>query len=496
MGPAIGAVVAQAIEPVSTPGVSSRADLQALTVSRGPSQRTVLRPPHRWMTRIVLPLVLLAGFGGLMIWSSWDLLTPRLPVTVLSVVARKTVVEARGVELFTATGWVEPRPYPVEVPALAEGVVERLLVLPGQSVEANQVVAKLIDTDARLALDAVRQDLLERRLKVRSAQADLAEMEAQLRSSKVKVKVDQDLVREKLVSPVRLELTIAEQDVAEARVTQAKARLAETEARLQLALVAEQVAQLRLDRMKVRSPVAGIVMSVNTVPGRMVGVRNLAGNAPESLLTLHDADDLQVRVEVPLEKFQLVRPDQPASIEVDALPGQRLAGLVLYDTHETDIQRNTVRVKVGLVHIPGRVLNAPASLPVTSLPQVELLAITQGIRRWVHPQDYLRPGMIAKVRVQAPPTAGKDTGGEVLRIVIPNRLLVKEEGQIRVWLVDQGRNRAVLRPVAVGQTLANDRVEIVQGLQPSDKLITTSRELLRPDMRVVISGEDAVAAAR
>ena len=487
---------APSVDASLTPGEAPRADLQALSVTRGPSQRTVLQPPRRWMTRIFLPLTLLAGFGALVVWSSWDLLTPRLPVTVMSVVARKTVVEARGVELFTATGWVEPRPYPIEVPALAEGVIERLLVLPGQAVEANQVVAKLIDTDAKLALDAVRQDLVERRLKVRSAQADLAEMEAQLRSSKVRVKVDEDLVREKLVSPVRLELTIAEQDVAEARVTQAKARLAEAEARLQQALVAEQVAQLRLDRMNVRSPVTGIVMSVNTVPGRMVGVRNLAGNAPESLLTLHDADDLQVRVEVPLEKFRLVRPDQPALIEVDALPGQRLAGVVLYDTHETDIQRNTVRVKVGLVHIPGRFLNAVACFPVNSLPQSTFLAITQGMRRWVHPQDYLRPGMIAKVRVQSPPTADKETGGEILRIVIPEGLLVKDEGQIRVWLVDQARGRAVLRPVALGQALGNERVEIVQGLQPSDKLITTSRELLRPHIRVVISGEEAATPAR
>ena len=464
-------------------------DLHALAVRRETPASNLVRPPRRWLTRVGLPLVLLGGFGALALWTSWDVLSPRLPVTVQPVIAKKGIVQAAGAELFTATGWIEPRPNPIEVPALAEGFVEKLLVLPGQHVESNAVIAQLVTADAELALESAQQEAAELRLKVQSAQFDLEELEAQLRSARVTVKSDEELVQNKLVSPLRLELSQAQKEVAEARVKQGKARLAEAETRLKHSTIRERMARLRLERMQVRAPVAGVVMSLNTLPGRMVGVRSLSERMPESLATLYDPDNLQVRVEVPIDKFQLIRPDQPATVEVDVLPGRRLAGSVLYDTHETDIQRNTVRVKVGLLQIPGGLVRAPWLIPAATLPQAAFAGLSVAIRAAMTPQDLLRPGMIAKVRVLSPATAATEPGGEVVRFYVPRRLVVTDGGQTSVWLVEQTTGQAVLRSVTLGPAQTADMVEVAQGLHPSDKVITTSRELLRPGLRVVISGE-------
>jgi multidrug efflux pump subunit AcrA (membrane-fusion protein) len=465
-------------------------DLQALAVRRAPTRMADLRPPRRWFTRVLLPLLLLSGFGGLIAWSSWDLLSPRLPVTVRPVVARKAIIEATGVELFTATGWIEPRPNAMEVPALAEGVVEKLLVLPGQRVEAGQVIAQLVATEAEIALDEARQESLDRRLKVETTKLDVLEMEAQLKSVMVRVKADEELVKKEVISPVRLEQTIAEKEIAEAKLKQAKARLAEAEAQVGHCRIHERSALLRLDRMTVRSPSAGVVMSLNTLPGRMVGVRNLTGSMPESLVTLYDPEHLQVGVEVPLDKFHLVRPDQPATVEVDVLPGRRLPGMVLFDTHKTDIQRNTVHVEIGLIQISAKTALCPAALPISPLSQAMWVGMTAAVREALTPQELLRPGMIVRVRVLSPPTAPQQAGGEVLRIYLPRRLLVTGEGETRVWIVDQSTSQAVLRTVSLGSATAGDLAEITQGLHASDKLITSSRELLRPGLRVVISAEE------
>src|SRR5438046_2519026 len=66
-----------------------------------------------------------------------------------------------------------PRPTPILVTALAEGVVDKLLVVEGQEVQAGAVVAHLIDVDARLALKAAKADLQLRQAELNGAQAAL-----------------------------------------------------------------------------------------------------------------------------------------------------------------------------------------------------------------------------------------------------------------------------------------------------------------------------------
>jgi multidrug efflux pump subunit AcrA (membrane-fusion protein) len=470
------------------------ADLQALTVRRAPGgTHPAIRPPRRWLSRVGLPLLLLGGFAGLVAWASWGVLVPAAPVTVTPVVARTGIIQTRGVELFSATGWIEPRPTPLEVPALAEGVVEELLVLPGQRVRAGEVVARLIDADARLALQSAQDELAERQLKVQAAQADLSEAQAMLRAADANVKADEELYRNQVIGLARYEQTVAQQAVAQARVAQARIRVKEAEARVRQGETAVRIAELRLERMNVRAPVNGVVMSLNAIPGRMVGTRNPTSGQPDSIVTLYNPDELQVRVEVPIDKFQLVRPGQPALIEVDVVPGERLPGVVLYDTHETDIQRNTVRVKVGLLPAADRACPWPCPLPALAhlAAQGVIEALLTARQQVTAPQHKLRPGMIAKVRVLAPPTAGdEEKGGEVLRILVPKRLIVSAEGQSAVWIVDQAAHRAVLRPVVLGPAQQGELVEVVQGLQPSDKLISGGREGLQPGQRVRITGEE------
>jgi hypothetical protein len=187
-----------------------------------------------------------------------------------------------------------------------------------------------------------------------------------------------------------------------------------------------------------------------------------------------------------------VQPGQPVVLELDVLPGQRIPCTVLYDTHETGLNGNTVRVKAGFDRPPAAGFAWPLPLPgAEHLATEGVVNVVQAVQqRLTGPWQKLRPGMVARVSVLAPPTSAEITPTESLRLFIPQRLLLTEGGQGAVWLVDQSAGRALLRQVTPGLARDGELIEIAQGLLPSDKLITSSRTSLTPGLRVKISNEE------
>jgi len=143
------------------------ADLTALSRAGGVS---VARPRRRVLTRVVVPAAIILGALGLLAYAARESLRSAVDVTVAPVVlvsgtggAIGRVGEGGHQEVVQAPGWIEADPYDVGVPALATGVLKELLVLEGQRVVAGQVIAKLVDDDAKLAL-ARRRRMSRRRM--------------------------------------------------------------------------------------------------------------------------------------------------------------------------------------------------------------------------------------------------------------------------------------------------------------------------------------------
>src|SRR5262249_14737117 len=143
--------------------MSAQIDLKQLAVRRESAESHAIRPRRsRWLSRYVLPVAVLLGFAAVLLWAARDSLLPPKPVTVVPVLTSRAEMQQEGTPLFQAAGWVEPRPTPTVVSALAEGVVEELLVVEGQEVKAGEPVARLIEIDAKLALDAAEATVLLR----------------------------------------------------------------------------------------------------------------------------------------------------------------------------------------------------------------------------------------------------------------------------------------------------------------------------------------------
>ncbi len=129
-------------------------DLRVLARELKPDRENdrIPQPSFRWKTRVALPALIASSFMTLLLVTSYDSLAPAVEVRFTPVIVKSLSGPMAGAVTVQAAGWVEADPYKSYVTALADGVVREVLVLEGQRVEKGQVVARLVDDDAKLAL--------------------------------------------------------------------------------------------------------------------------------------------------------------------------------------------------------------------------------------------------------------------------------------------------------------------------------------------------------
>ena len=500
-------------------------DLRAL--SRGPRElgnadapvatARIPRPPVKWKSHVWLPAGLLLAAVLLLSHVLGDVLSSATEVRVVPVVV-KTTAETGGAVTVQAPGWVEAAPYPISVPALADGTVKDVLVLEGQPVKTDDVVARLVDDDAKLALSRAEAELKQREAAHRATQATwdnpvertravalaegmVAETKAQLDQLGAEVVAEQaraDELRDRLarnqraleqqaateteVVQVRLQLAAqegtlkarqAQRPVLEAQLRQRQAELAAAKenARLRIderralneaaAAVADATARrdeaaLRLARMEIRSPADGIVMQRLVEPGSKLAF----GMDPEHsahAVRLYDPKKLQVRVDVPLADAAKVGVGQKAKVVVGVLPDRTFEGVISRVVHEADIQKNTLQVKV---------------------------AITD-------PIPDLKPEMLARVRFLSTGNAGATTKQAQL-VFAPENLIRRDGDKSLAWVAAGGV--AEQRSVELGTSRQDGWVSIASGLQPGDQLIAGDPSHLHSGAKVRVVGESDATA--
>ncbi len=444
------------------------------------------------MTRVVLPALILVSAVAVVGYSSRDLLRPAVPVRVAVVIPRDgaagvpTPGGERNVAIVQAPGWVEPAPYAVTVPALAEGVVREVLVLEGERVEAGQVVARLIDDEARLAARTAEALVAEREAAVELARAAVAtaEMHAHVERAareelREEIERKRGLIEAGAVSPgelrrleIRLSGLEARSAAAERAVDEARAALVLAQAALATARLERDSAILRLDRMEIRSPSSGVVLSRLVWPGVHVSTGSMRegdmGHAG-GVLRLYDPASLQVRVDVPLADAAKVGLGCRAVVTSEALPDTPIAGMVTRVVHEANIQRNTVQFKVALEDPPA----------------------------------VLKPEMLVRVRLFGSGQVGEGAAGAARPIdailLVPARAIQPAAmGKGVVWVIDVISGRTVVRRREVEVTSWTDpeHVAVTSGLRMTDRVIVDPPGTLTDGARVRVVPDAAPPPVR
>ncbi|MBI3412001.1 MAG: efflux RND transporter periplasmic adaptor subunit [Planctomycetes bacterium] len=506
-------------------------DLRQLAVRREASAPR-RRSRHVW-TRFVLPGVVLAGFVAVFGWAARDSLLPARSVTVVPVMTTRMEVQTEGTSLFQSAGWVEPRPTPILVTALTEGVVEKMFVVEGQKVKAGDKVARLIEADAALALQAAEADLELRQAELENSnaalkaartnlekpvhlQAALGEAEAtvaqketelaalpfqitvakakmistkqsyagkkQAASSGALAAVDLIMAKSEFDCACAVHAELEQRDARLKReldaqkqrrdalrqrldlktdemraVGESEANVKASDARRKQADVALAAAKLRFERLTIKAPVDGQIMSLVARPGmRVMGLAPGAFQDASTVVTMYDPTLLQVRADVRLEDVPRVLPGQRVRVDTPAAPKGPLEGEVLQVTSQADIQKNTLQVKVAIKAPPPSV----------------------------------RPEMLVQVTFLAP-ASPKSARAETqpLRLLIPRLLVETGQSGSRVWVADIANKLARLKSVKLG-VVSDNLVEVVDGLTPADRLISGGREGLTDGQRIAVAGEE------
>ena len=489
--------------------VSSSTELRGLSRIGGAAADgfTVPKPRSRWRARLLVPLAVLVGTAATLGYASRDTLFPPPGVYVVAVVptdggplpyaGEDAVVDggsgsddgvpARMSAVVQAPGWIEPAPYAVSVPALAEGVVSEVMVLEGERVEAGQVVVRLIDADARLGLAGAEAAVSQRRADIVRAQASRGTAEARVRVMESAVleladsiESNQELVKKGAFSAgefrrmkIRLSGLEAEVNAGQRGIDEASAEIAQAEAALAWAEATVAESALRLSRMEIRAPSAGVVLARLVEPGSRMSMSATGDGAGMSgtVLRLYDPMSLQVRVDVPLADAAKVGVGTRAEITTEAMPDTTFAGVVTRVIHEANIQRNTVQFKV---------------------------AITE-------PSPTLKPEMLARVRLRGGPSDGGESRGATDAaavvnsggLLVPERALAeRKEASAVLWAVVADDNATIVRRIEIEFRASGEEgfVTVSSGLNAGDRLVNMSAGGpavggLRHGMRVRVLGE-------
>ncbi len=362
-----------------------------------------------------------------------------------------TVEAKRGevVQTVVSTGRVIT-PARVEIGTMILGTVKSRDVEEGAAVKAGQVLARLRDDEQRAAVEQARGTLAEAEARLAqlgkltgpSSEQALREKEANLELAREEYERTKRLFEKGFFSQAKLEESARNLAVAraarESAVLQAASNApkgsdyALAVARREQARAALEVAQAKFDYTVIRSPSAGVVLKKYVENGDTVA-------QGKKLFDLSVAGETQVVLNVDEKNIGLLDLGRKAQVVADAYPGRTFGAEVFYIAPGVDAQRGSIEVKL-------RVADPPA---------------------------FLKPDMT----VSAEMLAGRKDDA----VTLPADA-VREASAASPWVLMVREGRAVKVPVKLGLR-GSDRVEIVAGVQPGDRVIPTAANVA-PGKRV------------
>lgn len=465
----------------------------------GDSSTAIPPPSFKWKSRVLLPLSILLATSTLLAYSARAVLIPETEVMVVPVVATASFAGSQesstpientsgnkhnSTVLAQAAGWIEPSPYAQLVPALADGVVQDVLVLEGQNVVAGQVVARLFDTDARLQVASADAKLAVLQAAVAKSEAEVRAAEARLAELNDQVTRTRKLSESGSVPSGQLAQLQFQVSGAQESLTAAKATVSLDKANVRVQEVACDEAKLVLSRMEITSPISGIVMARFVEPGSRVSMSSRGATSGSELMSgamfkLYDPSKLQVRVDVPLADSGKVDVGCTAEIETEACPGRVFQGVVSRIVHEANIQRNTVQVKVTIKNPDG-------VLKPEMLARVRFFAGStiqeQGEKQ--SNSSPVSPGAMANN-----PSTRTSAG-----LLIPEKAIHQRDGDsAQVFVVEHDESGtaslAIERKISTRLTSTAGLLQATEGLRLGDRVIIDAPATIANGTRVRIAGE-------
>jgi len=189
-------------------------------------------------------------------------------------------------------------------------------------------------------------------------------------------------------------------------------------------------------RLVVHAPRSGVVVERNIVPGQVVAYGQ--SDTPVNLFVIADLSTMWVLADVYEPDISRIHRDQAVTVTLPCCPGERFEGRVSYISDIVDKDTRTIKVRAV---VPNR-------------------------------ERLLKAEMFVKVAIA--------TGASRV-LALPSSAIHREQNQLFV-LIQKGKDEYERRPVRVGEDV-NGSVEVLGGVGPTDRVVTTGSILLKRSVK-------------
>ncbi|MFL5319930.1 MAG: efflux RND transporter periplasmic adaptor subunit [Myxococcaceae bacterium] len=341
----------------------------------------------------------------------------------------------------------------VKISSNLSGDLTELSVAAGDRVTKGQVLGRIDRKRFEAASRQAQAAASAAKAEVQVAQVDTDRMEAELKRVTA-------LVEKGISSPAEGERSKSDRDSALARLGAAQQRQAQASAALE-------EAQTNLSKTTLTSPIDGTVIEVS----REIGERVRGSDFNEDVvMTIAALAAMEVKIEVGEHEVVYLKNGQRAEVTMDALEGQTFEGSVVEIAQKANIKNPGTEAEVT---------SFPITVALTSRPPGAM------------------PGMSAEVRISAETHEGAVTIPIQAVTVRSSNLLPDSnpapvEGKViaaskkdqlaKVVFVVSDDNKVHVRRVRTG--IASDtEMEILEGLQPGDKVVEGPYRTLAKDLK-------------
>jgi HlyD family secretion protein len=248
--------------------------------------------------------------------------------------------------LAVAPGLVEPRSGEIKILPPVIGEISQIVVSPGENVFAGELLVRLDDQEALARVETAQAEVAMRR-RARNDQAagkaadrrraEDAVAEAETALVDARDAFDRAAIALHGGGGTAANLAAAQTALinAENVLAQRRAQLRQLQAQSGTPLPTANegqlnvsrsnlwLAEVELEKLRIRAPIAGTVLQVNAKLGELA-----APTAPDPLVVLGDLSALHVRAELDERDIGEVKVGQRVVVRADAFPGRNFAGTV------------------------------------------------------------------------------------------------------------------------------------------------------------------------
>ena len=366
------------------------------------------------------------------------------------VVQTAKVSRAKIVQRVSATGKIQPKTK-VEISADVSGKIEKLPVVEGQWVNKGTLLVSLARERYLAAVESAVAA-------VSSAEANASLVSENKTRTENEYKRSKQMVASGLESQSSFEAKQAEYQVEVARYKSAQDQVAQSRAALKQA-------KDDLSKTTIYAPMSGTVSALNKEMGEIALGSQFQKDV---ILTVADLTAMEAEVNVDENDIMSIALGQEAEIEVDALPGQQLKGVVseigssaVSQGQGTTEQKTEFEIKIAILNPPKTLRpGMTASANITTKVNDSALSV---------PLQAVAARSVDQLAMKGQKRKDAET-----------KYQADKDGFVEiVFCIENGK--AVARQVKTG-IQGEDLIEVTNGLKEGDEIVTGSYRAISKDL--------------